>query len=133
MKYLIDTNIVIYYFNGLTNDDRIDELLTNSFNISIITQMEFLGWCEFAADEHLYQKAQEFISHANVIGLDQSVANKTIVLRQHHKIKMPDAIIAATALVHGLGIATNNIDDFKRLGTETLNINVLSAQNVKGL
>ena len=39
---------------------------------------------------------------------------------------MPDAIIAATALVHGFGIATNNIDDFKRLVSETLIINVLS-------
>ncbi|WP_394752364.1 type II toxin-antitoxin system VapC family toxin [Crenothrix sp.] len=99
MQYLIDTNIVIYYFNGLTNDGRIGE--------------------------HLYQKAQAFISHANVFGLVQSVVDKTIVLRQHHKIKMPDAIIAATALVHGFGIATNNIDDFKRLGIEALVINVL--------
>jgi predicted nucleic acid-binding protein len=65
MQYLLDTNIVIYYFNGLTNDERIDELLGNSFNISIITQIEFLGWSGFATDEHLYQKAQEFIYHLN--------------------------------------------------------------------
>jgi predicted nucleic acid-binding protein len=127
MQYLLDTNIVIYYFNGLTNDERMDALLTNSFNISIITQMEFLGWSEFAIDKHLYQKAQEFISHANVIGLGQGIVEKTIVLRQQHRIKMPDAIIAATALVNDLGIATNNIDDFKRLDVETLQINVLLA------
>jgi predicted nucleic acid-binding protein len=30
MQYLLDTNIVIYYFNGLPNDEQIDELLTNS-------------------------------------------------------------------------------------------------------
>ena len=125
MQYLLDTNIVIYYFNGLTNDERVDYLLTNSFNISIITQIEFLGWSGFATDEYLYQKAQEFIYHANVFGLIQGVVDKTILLRQHHKIKTPDAIIAATALIHGFGIATNNIDDFKRLGAETLIINVL--------
>ena len=37
MQYLLDTNIVIYYFNGLTDDERIDALLIHSFNISIIT------------------------------------------------------------------------------------------------
>ena len=126
MQYLLDTNIVIYYFNGLTDDERIDALLIHSFNISIITQMEFLGWSGFLTDENLYQKAQEFISHANVFDLTQGVVDKTITLRQQHKIKMPDAIIAATALVHGFGIATNNIDDFKRLVAETLIINVLS-------
>ncbi len=126
MQYLLDTNIVIYYFNGLTDDERIDALLIHSFNISIITQMEFLGWSGFLTDENLYQKAQEFISHANVFDLAQGVVDKTITLRQQHKIKMPDAIIAATALVHGFGIATNNIDDFKRLVAETLIINVLS-------
>jgi len=126
MQYLLDTNIVIYYFNGLTDDERIDALLIHSFNISIITQMEFLGWSGFLSDENLYQKAQEFISHANVFDLAQGVVDKTIILRQQHKIKMPDAIIAATALVHGFGIATNNIDDFKRLVAETLIINVLS-------
>jgi predicted nucleic acid-binding protein len=126
MQYLLDTNIVIYYFNGLTDDERIDALLIHSFNISIITQMEFLGWSGFLTDENLYQKAQEFISHANVFDLAQGVVDKTIALRQQHKIKMPDAIIAATALVHGFGIATNNIDDFKRLVAETLIINVLS-------
>ena len=88
--------------------------------------MEFLGWSGFLTDENLNQKAQEFISHANVFDLAQGVVDKSIALRQQHKIKMPDAIIAATALVHGFGIATNNVDDFKRLVAETLIINVLS-------
>ena len=87
MQYLLDTNIVIYYFNGLTDDERIDALLIHSFNISIITQMEFLGWSGFLTDENLYQKAQEFISHANVFDLAQGVVDKTITLRQQHKIK----------------------------------------------
>ncbi|UOG91263.1 MAG: hypothetical protein L3K52_13790 [Candidatus Thiothrix sulfatifontis] len=50
MAYLFDTNIIIYYFNGLTDDERIHEILADSFNISIITKIEFLGWSEFAAD-----------------------------------------------------------------------------------
>lgn len=130
MRYLIDTNIVIYYFNGITNDESIHGLLAASFNISIITKIEFLGWSPFATDRLLYDKARGFIGHANIIGLDDAIAEKTIEIRQRHRIKTPDALIAATAMVHGLTIATNNVADFNPLGVETLSIGVLSGDNI---
>ncbi len=43
MGFLLDSNIIIYYFNGLTDDPQVDELLVNSFNISVISKIEFLG------------------------------------------------------------------------------------------
>lgn len=124
MGFLLDFNIIIQYFNGLTDDPQVDQLLVNSFNISVISKIEFLGWNGFLMDQPLYQKAQIFITHANVFKLDEQVANKTIELRQQYKIKTHDAIIAATALTYNLGIATNNIDDFKCLGLETLSIEI---------
>ncbi len=54
MRYLMDTNIVIYYFSGLTDDESIHTLLADSFNISIITKIEFLGWSQFAVDAQLH-------------------------------------------------------------------------------
>ncbi len=56
-----------------------------------------------------------FISNATIYDLDEVVANQTIRNRQQYKIKTPDAIIGATAQVHGFEIVTNNIDDFKSL------------------
>jgi len=50
MAYLIDTNIIIYYFNGLTDDEFIHTILADSFKISIMTKIEFLGWGQFATD-----------------------------------------------------------------------------------
>jgi hypothetical protein len=47
MKYLIDTNILIYYFNGslsVSAKEKITTMLTEDFNISIISKMEFLGF-----------------------------------------------------------------------------------------
>jgi hypothetical protein len=41
MAYLIDTNIIIHYFNGLTDDEAIHTILADSFNISIITKIGF--------------------------------------------------------------------------------------------
>ena len=124
MRCLIDTNIVIYYFSGLTDDENIHELLSDSFNISIITKIEFLGWSQFVVDAQLHDKAKAFISNARIFGLTDEIVEKTIALRQQFKTKTPDAIIAATALVHGLEIATNNTDDFKHLGVKTVTVAV---------
>ena len=114
-KYLLDTNIVIYFFNGITDDESLIEILKSSFNISIITKIEFLSWQKLSNDETLNKKAIEFISNATIYDLDEVVANKTIRNRQQYKIKTPDAIIGATAQVHGFEIVTNNLDDFKNL------------------
>ena len=43
-------------------------------------------------------------------------------MRQQYKTKTPDAIIAATALVHGLTVITRNTEDFMRLGVPTLTV-----------
>jgi predicted nucleic acid-binding protein len=99
-------------------------LLAEGFNISIITKIEFLGWSQFAVDQPLYEKAKAFIGSATVLNLTDEIAEKTIALRQQYKTKTPDAIIAATALKHGLAVATNNTDDFKWLGVDTVAITV---------
>ena len=81
-KYLLDTNIVIYFFNGITDDESLIEILKSSFNISIITKIEFLSWQKLSNDEALNKKAIEFISNATIYDLDEVVANQTIRNRQ---------------------------------------------------
>jgi predicted nucleic acid-binding protein len=121
-KYLIDTNTIIYYFNGITDDKNITEILKNSFNISIITKIEFLSWQKLLEEETMHKKAIDFLSNANVYELDDAVANETINNRQKYKIKTPDAIIGATAIVHGFELVTNNVDDFKNLNLKITTI-----------
>ena len=127
-KYLLDTNIVIYFFNGITDDESLLEILKSSFNISIITKIEFLSWQKLSNDEALNKKAIEFISNATIYDLDEVVANQTIRNRQQYKIKTPDAIIGATAQVHGFEIVTNNVDDFKNLD---LKITTIKLREIK--
>jgi len=124
MHALLDTNILIYYFNGLIDDDKIDSLLKESFNISIITKIEFLSWSRLNDDVILDKKAKEFVSYATLFDLDDAVAQKTIHLRRSFKTKTPDAIIAATALVNKMSVVTNNRSDFEALGLEVIGINV---------
>ena len=123
-RLLLDTNIIIYYFNGLVTDSRIDKILKESFNISIITKIEFLSWQKLRTDKTLEQKALNFISHANVYELTDEIAEKVIDIRQQYRVKTPDAIIGATALVHGFDVVTNNVDDFKNLDLEVFTVEV---------
>ena len=127
MSYLIDTNVVIYYFNGLTNDEPLHAMLAESFKVSIITKIEFLGWGKFFEDHDLHAQAREFMRHATILGLDEAITGQAIALRQQFKSKTPDAIIAATALVNGLTVVTNNTPDFNRLGVKTIAVTLKSS------
>jgi hypothetical protein len=51
--FLIDTNILVYYYEGLIpaySVQEIDEILRQSFNISVISKIEFLGWSKYSED-----------------------------------------------------------------------------------
>ena len=65
-KYLIDTNILIYYFNGLIEDNKVHKIIKDSFNISIISKIEFLSWKVLKESNFLNEKANEFVSYANI-------------------------------------------------------------------
>ena len=112
--YLVDTNILIYYFADAIPDkelNRIEQIFETSFNISIITKIEFLGW-EKHSDEG-FEEARKFVDFAKVIHLNSEIANLTIDIRRKCKIKLPDAVIAATTLHSALILVTRNEDDFK--------------------
>lgn len=121
---MIDTNILIYYFNGIVDDESIYDILTHSFNISIITKIEFLSWQKLSANVALRKQAIDFILNASVYELDNAIADKTIEIRQNYKIKTPDAIIAATAITHNFEIVTNNTEDFNKLDLKLLAMQV---------
>lgn len=120
-EYLLDTNILIYYFADTIPKkevSKIEEIFRTSFNISIITKIEFLGWRKHT--EEGFEKAREFISFANVIPLTDEIANLTIDKRRESKIKLPDAVIAATTLHNNLILVTKNDKDFN--GIKSLEI-----------
>ena len=116
MSYLLDTNVLIYYFNGdFASEVKkvITSIIKPDFNISVISKMEFLGFTQFMPEEK--QQAEIFISNANILTLEDKIVEKTIKIKQTRKIKLPDAIIAATALHHNMELITNNVTDFKEI------------------
>lgn len=124
VKYLWDTNTVIYYLQQQfppQAEKFIDDLLTQAIPcISAITEIELLCWK--TATEKDLTVLQNFIIDALVVELERTIKLKTAYIRKQHKIKLPDAIIAATALVYDLTLITRNTDDFKNIvGLTTLN------------
>ncbi len=56
-----------------------------------------------------------FYKDAVIYTLNSQIVDQTISLRQNHKLKTPDAIIAATAMTYNLKLISRNISDFKNI------------------
>lgn len=114
ITHLWDTNTVIYYLQQqfpASAEKFIDNLLTTSHPaISVITEIELMSW-KTAMEKDL-SLLQNFIQDSLVLELEQAVKHKAAILRKTSRIKLPDAIIAATALVFNLTLVTRNIQDF---------------------
>jgi predicted nucleic acid-binding protein len=108
--FLIDTNIAIA---SLGKDlPPKGTLFVNALSpaISVITQIELLGW--YGASAGNLVPIINFVDISLVYQLIPDIIQRAIILRQNHKIKTPDAIIAATALIHDLTLLTRNSTDF---------------------
>ena len=115
LRTLWDTNVAIYYLKKDLEADKaliLDQLsIDSSTLISIISEIELLCWKTEAADDLISLKT--FVSRSIVLPLDQQVKQKTIDIRRTSRLKLPDAIIAATAIVHNLTLVTRNSKDFE--------------------
>lgn len=121
-QYLIDSNAVIDYLSGKLPKNGMsfmNQVINDIPNISVITKIEVLG---YKTTPKAYQLLTGFIDDSVVFGLSDDVVEQTIKIRKEHKIKTPDAIIAATALVNKLTIITRNTKDFCEIeGLEIIN------------
>jgi predicted nucleic acid-binding protein len=102
-SYLIDTNVISNYFSGIFSQEGMDfiaEAIDQIPNISVITEIEALSWIN--KDKSKENIVKEFIQDANVLALTSSVVKQCVIIRRSRKIKIPDAIIAASAKVNNL-------------------------------
>ena len=108
MKAVFDTNILVDYLNGIPaanhEIERYEEIA-----ISIVTWMEVLAGADDAEEEAI---TREFLSRFKVQPVEKAVAERAIKIRRQHKLKLPDAIIWATAKELGRILVTRNTKDF---------------------
>jgi len=100
-KIFVDTNICIYLLNG---DRVLAEFLQNqNVYISVITEMELYV---FDNNESSNKILDDFIASVNVLEIDDQIKRQTIKIRKSTKLKLPDSIIAAAALVNNIPFLT---------------------------
>ncbi len=115
-KYLIDTNVISHLFSDrlpVNAKNFVIEIVNDNFIISVVVEIEVLTYHESPEKMPLIE---EFVSLATILPLDKNVTSKAIGLRKNQrKLKLGDAIIAATAIEHKLVLVTNNTKDFNSI------------------
>lgn len=116
VTYLMDSNVLIDYTSrtfSISTEKILDLIFDTGFNFSIISKIEVLG---FNTSKETLSKLEEFLSLGVEHPLSKEIADACILMRRKNpKVKVPDAIIAATAIVHGHTLLTSNLSDFKSI------------------
>ena len=110
ISVMIDTNIAIALPNG---DEKLAELFDGKdVRILFITELELL--CKPGLKISEKKDIQSFIDDCTILEINSFIKEITISIRQSYKIKLPDAIIAATCIYWNLPFFTRD-DDFKSI------------------
>lgn len=118
----MDNNAISSFFSETLSEKAMDfvaEIINRTPTISVITEIEALSWVN--SDKNKEQIVREFVSDSTILPLSPEIIARCIKLRRSRKIKTPDAIIAATALIHNLVLITNDGDFGNIEGLRTIN------------
>ena len=114
-EYLLDSNVIIAYLAGQLpahSMEALSAIINQTPRISVISQIEVLRFNDTPENEAVLN---DFINASIIYPLNSSVIQRTIELCKQSRVKLPDAIIAATALTEDLTLVTRNIDDFRNI------------------
>ncbi|MBI3374248.1 MAG: type II toxin-antitoxin system VapC family toxin [Betaproteobacteria bacterium] len=102
IRYCLDTNTAIYFLSG-----RLSEPLPEGeWLISVITELELRSYTFATPDDE--RKVAEFIERIPVVALTPEIKRLAITMRRDKRLKLPDAIIAATSQITQATLVTND-------------------------
>lgn len=108
MKALFDTNILIDYLNGV-EAARQELRLHRDRLVSVITWMEILAGAKSAEEEEVIEM---FLREFTLVDITRRTAREAVSLRRSHRLRLPDAIIWASARTESALLVTRNTKDF---------------------
>jgi len=107
---LVDSNILMYAAQPAHAHLR-QFIAVHAPAVSAVSYVEVLGYPQL--DDEARQYLEAFFRLARVLPLSQAVLDQAVALRQQRKMSLGDALVAGTALAHGLTLVTRNIEDFQ--------------------
>jgi predicted nucleic acid-binding protein len=108
VKALFDTNILIDYLSG-RDAARVELERYTDRLVSVVTWMEVLGGARNAEEEEVVEM---FLRDFTVVPLTRPVARGAVGIRRTRRIRLPDAIIWASAHAESALLVTRNTKDF---------------------
>ncbi|HEY9663838.1 MAG TPA: type II toxin-antitoxin system VapC family toxin [Allocoleopsis sp.] len=118
-QFVLDTNIVLYFLgNRLANP-----LPAGQYLVSIITEIELLSYPSLTPEEET--QIQVFLAQILVCSIDPKIKAATIALRKTHRLRLPDAIVAATAKVADAVLLTNDMGLLNLEGVQAQSLAIL--------
>lgn len=118
MTGLLDTNVALYLLGGRLASP----LPRGSYGISVITEMELLAWPSLTEQEE--QKVREFLTTITICELTASIRARAVALRKGQHLKLPDAVVCATAMEFGVELWTNDAGLAKVLGLRARSVSL---------
>jgi toxin FitB len=110
LRVLLDSNIIIYAAKPEHQDLR-RFIARHAPAVSVISYVEVLGYHRLTEQDRRY--FEDFFIAAPALHISTDILERATRLRQERAIGLGDALIGATALVHGLELLTANTDDFQ--------------------
>lgn len=109
-SYVLDTNIISFYLKGDRN--LLPYFNYTTLHISFITELELK--CIPSLTNRDFDKLNDFLSTCIITDINNAIKEKSIIFKRDNKLKLPDAIIAATASYLGYELITSD-KIFKKL------------------
>lgn len=116
VDFILDTNALLYLLRGYA---CMQPYFEKQYGISVISEMELLSFAQNSEEDE--RNIQSLIDDCVVFDLNNAVKNQTISIRKKYGIKLPDAIIAATAIENNLPLLTAD-KGFRRVSELNLNL-----------
>ncbi|WP_249070299.1 type II toxin-antitoxin system VapC family toxin [Argonema antarcticum] len=116
---MLDTNIVLYFLGGRLADP----LPAGQYFVSVITEIELLSYPSISADEET--QIRNFLTKITVVAIEANIKELTIGLRKKYRLRLPDAIIAATAQSLNATLLTNDVTLAKLTEITTQSVQIL--------
>jgi predicted nucleic acid-binding protein len=105
-----DTSLLVNFFNGVEISKKV--MQARNIWLSCISEIELPSYPKLSEEED--QLIRSFLQECNVIDLLKPIRETTIHIRKEKKLKVPDAIIAATSIYFGIPLVTMD-SDFKNI------------------